>query len=415
MGGDRFPGAGRPWDNFNPDRNNWIDNRHNNLNLQFNNLNTHWNDRWDHWGNGNCDWNHWHNYNYGHYAGWYHGYCAAPGFRWNYLWNEYPVAMAFGVTRWGLNALSYRWGLWGYSNPYYTEPVYVNNQVVVTYDQPLVTQVATTDEGAPLLEAPVPATADDKFDQARVAYYEGRYSDALALINQVLVDLPKDAVVNEFRALCLFSLGQYQEAAATVHAILAVGPGWDWTTLSSMYSSTSVYTEQLRKLEAVTKAKPDDAAAHFLLAYHYLTCGHTEAAVKQLRTVVKLVPQDTVAAQLLKMNQPETTPPPAAAGDAPPADYEKSDIPLEKLQGTWTASKEGAKYELQLTPQEEFIWTYTKDGQSQSSKGAYTVRAKSLAMEPDTGGVMLADIDLLSTGVLKFAVIDNGPTMEFRR
>ncbi|OYW24925.1 MAG: hypothetical protein B7Z55_00780, partial [Planctomycetales bacterium 12-60-4] len=376
--------------------------------------NNHWNDRWNHWDNAHSDWNHWHNYNYGRYGGWYHGFCAAPGFHWNYLWNEYPVAMAFGVTRWGLNTLSYRWGLWGYYNPYYTQPVYVNNQQVVVYDQPLIPDVAVSADGTPLDQAPPSPTADDKFDQARVAFYDQKYDAALSLIDQVLVDLPRDAVVNEFRALCLFALGRYQEAAGTVHAILAVGPGWDWTTLSGMYASTSTYTTQLRKLENVTKSKPDDAASRFLLAYHYLTCGHTDAAVKQLDAVVRLVPQDTVAAQLLKMHSAESTP--SEATDVPPPpDLEKSDIPLEKLQKTWTASQDGAQYQLQLTSNDEFVWTYTKGGQSQSAKGAYTVRAKSLAMEPDSGGVMLADIDMEANGNLKFAVIDNGPILEFHQ
>jgi hypothetical protein len=61
--------------------------------------------------------------------------------------------------------------------------------------------------------------------------------------------MPKDAATHEFRSLTQFALGKYQEAAATIYAVLAVGPGWDWTTLSSMYPDIDTYTAQLRKLE----------------------------------------------------------------------------------------------------------------------------------------------------------------------
>ena len=36
--------------------------------------------------------------------------------------------------------------------------------------------------------------------------------------------LPGDAVLHEFRALCLFALGEYQQAASPLYAVLSVGP-----------------------------------------------------------------------------------------------------------------------------------------------------------------------------------------------
>lgn len=415
--GDRLPGAGHPWDNFNPNRNDWIADRHNNLNDRFDQLNNHWDDRynhWDNWADHHADWHHWHDHYHWHHNGWYHGYWPAPGMRWNYLWDEYPVAMAFGVTRWGLNALSYRYGFSSYYNPYYTQPVYVDNQQIVSYDQPLVIDDSATASADPTAEQPQPVAdeTDQLFTDARTAFYDQRYQEALTLTNQVLVKVPRDALVNEFRALCLFALGNYQEAAATMHAVLAVGPGWDWTTLSGMYSSNDLYTAQLRKLEAQVKSHTNDAAGRFLLAYHYLTCGHSEAAVKQLQAVVKLQPKDDVAAQLLKMNSPSSES--DASSSSPQPDLEEPGIPLDQLYGTWSAKQDDGQFQLQLTEKDEFIWTYTQGGKSQTVKGAYTVRAKNLAMEPDSGGVMLADITL-DQGTLDFSMIDGGPKLEFHK
>ena len=408
-------GAGRPWDNFNPNRNDWLGNRRDNLNNRFDDLQNNWGDRdhWNDWAEHHQDWHHWHDNAFWYAAGWHNGYWSGVNNYWGYMWNEYPVAMAFGVTSWGLNALAWTWGLGGYYNPYYTTPVYYNDQPIVYYNAPVVPDYSNYDasNNAPP-SSDVPASANDLFDQARAAFYDGDYDKALKLTDQTLAQIPRDATVNEFRALCLFALEKYKDAAATIHAVLAVGPGWDWATLAGLYPDTSIYTDQLRKLEIYAKKNPTAAEAQFLLAYHYITCGHTSTAVEKLQAVVKLQPNDKVAAQLLQMNQPETAAPPPAE---PPPDLDKPGVPLEKLRGTWQAKQGNNRFELTLTDKDEFTWTFSQGGKTQSVKGAYTVRANNLAMEPDSGGVMLAQIDLKSDKSLDFAVIDNGPKLTFTR
>ena len=50
------------------------------------------------------------------------------------------------------------------------------------------------------------------------------------------------------------------------------------------------------------RERPDDGACQrFLLAYHYMADGYPENAARQLQEVVKLVPNDRVAADLLRM------------------------------------------------------------------------------------------------------------------
>jgi hypothetical protein len=88
----------------------------------------------------------------------------------------------------------------------------------------------------------------------------------------------------------LFALGRYKEAAAADYAVRSAGPGWDWTTMDALYPSVDVYTEQLRVLEQYAKSHPTASDARFLLAYHYLTCGYTDAAAVQLKDVVRLDP-----------------------------------------------------------------------------------------------------------------------------
>src|SRR5271166_1655729 len=195
--------------------------------------------------------------------------------------------------------------------------------MVYEYSQPISTTAAQPTQA-------ISDQAGTSFDQARAAFKLGNYSLALDLTDQALRQLPNDVSLHEFRALALFALQRYDEAATALYAVLSAGPGWDWPTLIGLYSDVNVYTGQLRALEASIKQNPQSAAARFVLAYHYLTAGHADAAISQLKDVTQLQPKDIVAAQLLRQLQQAspgwpgiapTTPAPAqaAAGAAPPA------------------------------------------------------------------------------------------------
>jgi tetratricopeptide (TPR) repeat protein len=142
------------------------------------------------------------------------------------------------------------------------------------------------------------------FDEARAAFKNEDFAAALARIDQAIDLLPSDATLHEFRALCLFAMNDYQQAAAAIYAVLAAGPGWNWETLASLYPNVDVYTRQLRALEAHVRENRDDSAAKFLLAYHYMTAGHLDAAVKMWEQVAQLLPEDQLTAQLLEAFRP---------------------------------------------------------------------------------------------------------------
>jgi uncharacterized protein (TIGR03066 family) len=245
-----------------------------------------------------------------------------------------------------------------------------------------------------------------KFDEARAAFYAGDYAKALTLTNQALAAMPTDAVIHEFRALVLFAQGNYKEAAATLHPVLAVGPGWDWTTMSSLYPSVDIYSKQLRTLELYARDKPAEPAPHFLLGYHYLTCGHTDRAAKELAMVQKVVPNDGVTAQLLQMlgKSPSQTadksPPPAPQPDSEPK------IDASTLVGTWTSERGAkAKFEMTLDKDKGFTWVYQEGKTRQQVKGAYAIDGNTLALEPDAGGIMLAEVTEPKMGSFTFRTV----------
>ena len=76
------------------------------------------------------------------------------------------------------------------------------------------------------------------------------------------------------------------------------------------------------------------------MAYHYLTCSHTEAAKRQFREVLKLQPADQLSAQLLKMlgedpAQETADQPPDAAEQPAERATPPAEIDATKMVGNW--------------------------------------------------------------------------------
>jgi hypothetical protein len=278
---------------------------------------------WWYW-NRPWGWSHW---------GWYNGYWDWPWVVPNIWLGGAPVGSWLGLLG----------DTYVYENPYYVAP---SSTVVVpevlNYSVPIPVPTgeeaasayptapsddaatdATDDSGGqvssqPSTESDDPAVraANELFDAARDAFKRGDYATAQADVEKAIEQLPSDAVLHEFRALTLFAQGRYSEAAATLYAVLAAGPGWDWATMSALYPDVSVYTQQLRALEDYVRKHATAGDARFLLAYHYLVLGYKDEAVKQLREVVRLTPNDKLSAELLKAL---TTENPAPAGASRPA------------------------------------------------------------------------------------------------
>jgi tetratricopeptide (TPR) repeat protein len=229
-------------------------------------------------------------------------------------------------------------------------------------------------------------SGNPELDTAVEVFQPGDYPDALALVDRVISEYPSDVRAYELRALTLFAMQDYPQAAATIHAVLAVGPGWDCTTLCSLYPDRTVYLAQLRALEGYVRQHPKAADARFLLAYHYLTQGHHGSAASELKMVVSLVPDDQVAADLLRMiTGKEPAAPSAAARSAAPA------VPLDSadLVGRWRASRDdGSKFELDLAGDKTFIWKFSRDDESRSMSGTYSTEKNVLVLSSSSGSMV---------------------------
>ena len=324
--------------------------------------------------------------------------------------------LGWGMGGWGLGSLYYNSGYLGYSNPYYVSVgstgYNYSQPIPVSYNSSMV--VADYD----------PNSAAGVLNNADAAFRANDYDAALDIINKGVTQYPDDAVLHEFRSLVLFARQDYQQSAATIHSVLAVGPGWDWTTLSSMYSNAAVYTEQLRTLEAYTKANPQDAASRFLLAYHYMSCGHPDSAARHLQQVVKLMPNDRVAADVLKMvSAPQAGQPGEPARQPipePPQDPARPAVDPATLVGTWKAARpDGSKFDLTLTNDAKFTWSFAQKNQkAQAFGGTYSVEGNVLALERKDGGSLIAEITPGGEAMFNFKLLgapSDDPGLDFSR
>lgn len=412
IGGNR-PGAGwnRPGNgNSFWNSGNWNGNTFNNNN--FNNVNVGGGWGYPGWNGGWAN-----NWNYGHvnphYGGWYNS-C------WTGNWWA-PVAV--GAATWGaLSLASNAWGF-GYGTPY-VNPYYASAPATVVaaspydYSQPIVvesyapavpaTGTVVTDVGQqPVPQPPAKDEVNAAVDDGLTRFKAGDYAGALAAFDKGVKRAPGDTVIHELRALSLFALGRYAEAAAALNVVLASAPGMDWTTVSNVYESVDAYTAQLRKLEAACRANPDDAAAHFVLAYHYLVAGHGEAARKPLEVVVAKQPKDEVAKRLLASLQPppaeaEPTPAPGAApeaGAAAPAETPETD-----LVGTWKATAGKDTIVLSINADSTFTWKATPDGRpAVELSGTIETAADAIALVTEKAGTMAGKVATKGPDAFEFS------------
>jgi tetratricopeptide (TPR) repeat protein len=353
----------------------------------------------------------WRPYGYG-YGGYGLGGYGLGGFGYGLGWGL-GMGMGWGLSSWMFGPMLYNWGYSNYYNPYYGGYGYGGNAAVaqpVAYDYslPIDPQGSTPDEA-------VVSQATTVFDSAREAFKNGDYTRALELVDQALKTTPNDATLHEFRALCLFALQRYDEAAAVLYAVLSVGPGWDWTTLISLYGDPETYTQQLRALESYCSQHSQSAAPRFVLGYHYLTQGHAEAAVRQLTVVSKLQPKDQLTAQLIQQIQHTEqsasgttgapTTPPVAASITPSA-------PAGTLEGTWTAHPSAdTTIAVTFVDKGHFTWKVTRQGKDQQFAGTSSYENGILTLVQDQkSNAMVGNVNWQDATHFTFKVLGGGPT-----
>ncbi|SFJ24710.1 tetratricopeptide repeat protein [Planctomicrobium piriforme] len=317
------------------------------------------------WGGNGGGWRgNWHNYGVNPRYGWYNG---AWGGYWGSNWYS---PLVWGGLGWGLGAYTSGWGSgYGYYNPYYASNV--PSYAVYNYTQPVAVSTYVQDDPS---QSAVINSTPTALDQGLALFKAGDYQKAMTYFDLAIKENPGDAVAHEVRALGLFALGDYQAAAAVLNSLLTSAPGMDWTTMSGLYGNVNDYSVQLRALESYCQAHPTDAAAYFVLAYHYLVTGYKEEAANALKVVVANQPKDVTARRMLDALVPPAAQPPAqstsplptpsALPPLPDPNAPAANGPETDLVGTWRATAGGTTIDLTISEDSKFTWTATQSGQA---------------------------------------------------
>jgi len=356
----------------------------------------------------------------------------APAFGYGYpfggfgVYNYFPTWGMSNFAGWGLGPVASTWLYSGYTNPYYAtvvaaQPAQVN--VVYDYSQPINVTSAPPDPS-------VANSTEQVFSAARDSFKAGDYQRALDLADQVLKETPNAAIVHEFRALALFALKRYDDAASVVYAVLTAGPCWNWSTLVGLYPDVDTYTNQLRALEAYATTNLNSPSARFSLAYHYLVQGNNDAAGAQFEKVAQLLPQDQLSSSFAKLYKKASEQPaavaatspgqPAAAGTAQPptasAPVEASAAgdqaeqppppppPPASMAGTWkTKPSPDVSITLTLQADGQFSWEVDTKGQKQSISGQAGFKDNELALLQAEGPPLVGKVTQNSPDQFVFA------------
>jgi tetratricopeptide (TPR) repeat protein len=330
-------------------------------------------------------------------------------------------AIPWGIAAWSLGRLIYDTGYSSYRNPYNAPPVQTHS-TVYNYSQPI-TVVASREE--PLAESEEANDAEKSsaaLEKSRSLFGEQDYLGALKAVDESISYVPGDPAIHEFRALTLFALGQYGEAAGVLNPVLATGPGWDWATMVGFYRSSDTYAQQLRKLEDYVSGNPESAGAGFLLGYHYMVSGFLEEAYQVFDRVVELEPGDQVARQLRDLARdsiPSDDEPEMADGDALELEEDLVILEPEQIAGIWKAdSAEGKEITLSIPIDGDFMWEYEGAEEKDVLSGDWSIDEDGLLVLDDEDAQLVARIELTEDGEMKFVLAgspDSDPGLIFSR
>ena len=436
-GNNNWGNGNNNWGNGNWGNNNNRPNWNNgNTNINVNNVNNNsWHNNnynrpfWDsgynnnNWGNNfgyrpgyNNNWtNGWNNHCiHPHYQGWYNG-C------WSGYWgSSWYSPIVWGGIGWGLGSLSTAayTNTFAYSNPYYVAPVVgaapVAGSVPYDYSQPVVVNnyITAESQGSTASSTSSPVTTANPtssakieesfsdFDQGLASFKDANYQGALGSFNSALTKNGGDPVVHEVRALSLFALGDYSNAAVALNALLASAPGMDWTTMSSLYGNSDDYTAQLRKLEEYCKANPKNPASAFVLAYHYLVIGQKDSAIRALKVVVENQPKDVTAKRMLEALDPKPIEAKVAdpkAPAAPQAEELAKPAPEVDLVGKWQSVSGTTTIDLEISEESTFKWKAAESGKpAVELSGDFGTNGSAVLMETSDKGSLGGTVKSLS-------------------
>lgn len=363
------------------------------------------------WGAGHCyAWHHGH-WGYGWNSAYYrrHWYYADRGFASGFMW---------GIAVWSLGNLIYDMGYHSYQNPY---PAPVVQNTYITYTQPVSVAAAANPPGDEKAVELAETQSTQALERSRAAFKQGDYAAAAKAVDEAIAHTPGDVTLHEYRALVFFALGKFADAAGILNPVLASGPGWSWETMVGFYDNAQTYTAQLRKLEAYVQPATPNAAASFLLGYHYMVCGHMEKANEAFGLTAKLQPADSIARQLRDLTAASIPDMDESVAEVPAGDgvARPDPVPLDQLVGIWNSDRgENGKVTFTMKESGDYTWSFSNGGTANEIKGTYGLDDQGLLVLSSDDTQMVCLVEIKAGNQMHFTLIgapDGDPGLDFTK
>jgi hypothetical protein len=386
---------------------------------------THWGS--NPWWTARACHSHWHfgHWNYGWNPYWYHHHCHwyyEPCFPGYYV---YTPPISWGLACWGLGSLVYDTGYYVYSNPYLPEP-YIYDTTVISYEQPMSVIARDYPTGDEVTSDLAATRSAEALERSRTAFRNEDYLTALKDVDEAISHQPGDSALHEYRALVLFALGKYRDAAGVLHPVLASGPGWDRETMIGLYAAEDSYLAQLGKLEQYVAVTSDEPAPRFLLGYHYLVGGELDRAASEFDEVIRLRPNDSTSSQLRNLAKSSVKsasgvePPPPAGDTAPEPKPEVETLSPTQLVGTWRSDRaENGIVTLNLRDDAGFSWNFKKGDLTPTDlTGTWEIDRRGLLVLTTSDAQMVGEVKLDAGAKMTFILAggaEGDPGLTFDR
>ena len=105
----------------------------------------------------------------------------------------------------------------------------------IDYTQPVSVTAAANPPGDEAATTLAETKSNEALDRRAPPSSKATTSAALKSVEEAIAYTPGDVTLHEYRALVLFALGNYADAAGVLNPVLASGPGWGWDTMVGFY------------------------------------------------------------------------------------------------------------------------------------------------------------------------------------
>ena len=190
-----------------------------------------------------------------------------------------------------------------------------NTQMAVGHKPPaqasiprqLPAQAAITPTAVPQSEGKEIEQAVGQINQALEAFRLGNNHQAIVLADQLIVTMPNQSDLLQFRSLIHLRSSDWTKAAADLYTSVQQGAIWSMEKMGGVYGDVDRYKNDLQVLRLLAESRPDDLATQFVFAYHTLVGRELDAARKSLQRMLTIKPNDPVAEALLRQTEAQSS------------------------------------------------------------------------------------------------------------